>query len=132
MPGMWTQGETSYEILRGLRVGNGGGKMTREEAIKILEMFLHKDCSLERTKFAYDENTVWHAVDMAYKSLEAWKIVDRELHDLGVRDAYDMPSFWCHDGKDYKVIPTKYHKGYQQAICDVAEIIEKHLKEVEE
>ena len=99
--------------------------MTREEAIKILEMFLHKDCSLERTKFAYDENTVWHAVDMAYKSLEAWKIVDRELHDLGVRDAYDMPSFWCHDGKDYKVIPTKYHKGYQQAISDVEEIIDR-------
>ena len=44
--------------------------MTREEAIKVLEMFLHKQCDLERTKFAYDANTVWEAVNMASEALE--------------------------------------------------------------
>ena len=44
--------------------------MTREEAIKVLEMFLHKQCSLERTRFAYDPDTVWDAVKMAFDALE--------------------------------------------------------------
>lgn len=44
--------------------------MTIEEAIEVLDMFLHKDCSLERTKFAYDENTVWHAVHMGRDALK--------------------------------------------------------------
>ena len=44
--------------------------MTREEAIKVLEMFLHKQCDLKRTEFAYDQNTVWEAVNMASKALE--------------------------------------------------------------
>lgn len=45
-------------------------KMTREEALKVLEMFLHKQCDLKRTEFAYDANTVWAAVNMASKALE--------------------------------------------------------------
>lgn len=44
--------------------------MTREEALKVLEMFLHKQCDLKRTEFAYDANTVWNAVNMASKALE--------------------------------------------------------------
>lgn len=44
--------------------------MTREEAIEVLAMFLHKQCDLERTEFAYDANTVWHAVYMASNALE--------------------------------------------------------------
>lgn len=44
--------------------------MTREEAINILEMFLHKQCDLKRTEFAYDANTIWHAVNMASKALK--------------------------------------------------------------
>lgn len=43
--------------------------MTREEAIKVLEMFLHKQCDLGRTEFAYDANTVWDAVHMARNAL---------------------------------------------------------------
>lgn len=53
---------------------------------------------------------------------------DRIIRELGVNCAYDMPSFWCNQGKDYKVIPTQYHKGYMQALADV----EKHMKEEEE
>ena len=45
--------------------------------------------------------------------------VERLFQDLGLSNAYDMPSFWCNGGKDYKVIPTNYHKGYMQALEDV-------------
>lgn len=45
-------------------------ELSREEAIKVLEMFLHKQCSLGRTEFAYDVNTVWEAVKMAAESLK--------------------------------------------------------------
>ena len=45
--------------------------MTREEkALKILEMFLHKQCDLEKTKFTYDANEIWEAVNIASKALE--------------------------------------------------------------
>lgn len=45
--------------------------ITRKEAIKVLEMFLHKQCSLGRTLFAYDANTIYDAVKMATDSLKA-------------------------------------------------------------
>jgi hypothetical protein len=50
---------------------------------------------------------------------ERFNTVDRVMSDLGLRCAYDMPSFWCNKGKDYKVISTKYHNGYMQALKDV-------------
>lgn len=56
---------------------------------------------------------------------ERFNIVTRILQDLGVGCAYDMPSFWCNGGKDYKVIPTKYHQGYMKALEDV----EKEVRE---
>ena len=45
--------------------------------------------------------------------------VERIVQDLGLACAYDMPSFWTNHGKDYKVIPTKYHQGYMKALEDV-------------
>ena len=51
--------------------------------------------------------------------LERFNVVDRVLADLGLHNAYDMPSFWCNNGKDYKVIDTKWHKGYMKALADV-------------
>ena len=50
---------------------------------------------------------------------DRFNTVDRVFSDLGIHCAYDMPSFWCNKGKDYKVIPTKYHNGYMQALKDV-------------
>ena len=44
--------------------------MTDEKALEILEMFLHKQCSLARTEFAHDAETVWHAVKKANEALE--------------------------------------------------------------
>lgn len=50
---------------------------------------------------------------------ERFNVATRVIQDLGLHCAYDMPSFWCNRGKDYTVIPTKYHKGYMQALDDV-------------
>ena len=50
---------------------------------------------------------------------DRFNTVNRVFSDLGIHCAYDMPSFWCNKGKDYKVIPTKYHNGYMQALKDV-------------
>ena len=44
--------------------------MTIEQACKVLEMFLHKQCSLSRTEFAYSQNEIWDAVKMASDALE--------------------------------------------------------------
>lgn len=52
--------------------------MTRGEAIEILAMFLHKQCDLKRTKFAYDANTVWDAVKMAKEALEEQPVKCKE------------------------------------------------------
>ena len=50
---------------------------------------------------------------------EKFNTVNRVMQDLGLSNAYDMPSFWSNKGKSYTVIPTKYHKGYMQALTDV-------------
>lgn len=53
------------------------------------------------------------------KVFDCFNTVNRIMQDLGISNAYDMPSFWCNKGTDYKVIQTKYHKGYMQALEDV-------------
>lgn len=50
---------------------------------------------------------------------ERFNTVDRVMSGLGLANAYDMPSFWSDKGRKYTVIPTKYHKGYMQALEDV-------------
>lgn len=61
------------------------------------------------------------------KVFERFNIFTRIIQDLGLSCAYDMPSFWCNNRKDYKVIPTKYHQGYMQALKDVEEEVRKQL-----
>lgn len=59
--------------------------MTREKAIKVLEMFLHKQCDLDRTEFAYDQLTIWDAVKMASDALEQeprWVPVTERLPEV--------------------------------------------------
>ena len=68
------------------------------------------------------ENAYAHIEPLSEEKEEIWKrfnTVNRVMYDLGVECAYDMPSFWCNKGKDYKVIPTKYHKGYMKALEDI-------------
>lgn len=59
--------------------------------------------------------------------LEIFNTVNRIMMDVGLSCAYDMPSFWCNHGKDYKVIQTKYHKGYMQALDDVEREVRKRF-----
>lgn len=56
-------------------------ELSRDEAIKVLEMFLHKQCSLGRTEFAYDANTVWEAVKMATDNLKTDEIINFCMKD---------------------------------------------------
>ena len=49
--------------------------MDKKEALNCLKMFLHKDCSIERTKFLYNDNEIWQAVKIAYEALKAEKRV---------------------------------------------------------
>ena len=44
--------------------------MTPQKALEILEMFLHKQCDLQRTEFAYSQKEVYMAVSMAQHALE--------------------------------------------------------------
>ena len=46
-------------------------KMNKDKAIKVLDMFLYKQCDLERTSSSYDSNTVWSAICFARDQLEA-------------------------------------------------------------
>lgn len=55
--------------------------------------------------------------------LERFNAVDRVIQDLNIGCCYDMPGFWCKGGNDYKVIPTKYHKGHMKALEDVEKAI---------
>lgn len=45
-------------------------EMTPQKALEILEMFLHKQCDLQRTEFAYSQKEVYMAVSMAKYALE--------------------------------------------------------------
>ena len=56
---------------------------------------------------------------------EIFNSVERIMSDVGISCAYDMPSFWCNNRKDYKVIPTKFHKGYMKALEDVEREVRK-------
>jgi hypothetical protein len=83
--------------------------MTREEAIKVLEMFLHKQCDLKRTEFAYDQNTVWEAVNMASEALEQEPCddaVSRQavLDKKELVELEDGQSFYCISPEDVETL----------------------------
>lgn len=83
--------------------------MTNEEAI-------------ETTKTTIPE------IDWDYPEWEyPLNVVMGILKKLSISNAYDMPSFYYNNKKDYKVIPTKYHKGYMRALEDVGREIRMQL-----
>ena len=47
--------------------------------------------------------------------------IKQVVRGLATECAFDRPSFDTKEG--YKVIPTKYHKGYEQALIDIEEKI---------
>lgn len=58
-------------------------------------------------------------LDEKAEVLKRFNAIDRVIADLGLHNAYDMPGFWINNQQDYKVIPTRYHQGYMQALQDV-------------
>lgn len=99
--------------------------MTREKAIKVLDMFLHKQCDLERTKCSYDENTVWAAVRFARDAIEkepdALAIDLREVSNWIVATA--STASFAHDELN------ALH--YADTVRDAADKIEKQQAEIE-
>ena len=41
------------------------------------------------------------------------------LRDLNLKAMFDMPGFWNRDRSDYKVICTRFYRGYQDALADI-------------
>ena len=107
--------------------------MTREEAIKVLEMFLHKQCDLGRTEFAYDANTVWDAVHMASNALKQEPVyfppcVDCNTKMNEIREAYDNlkkqePSEWQ---QDHAIL-----KAHADGANEVVDRIKEARKEID-
>ena len=54
-------------------------------------------------------------------------LIDEVIRELGLNCCYEMPSFWTNNRKDYKVIATKYHKGYLQALEDVEKAVKQRV-----
>ena len=67
--------------------------MTTTKALKILDMFLDKQCNLSRTERFYDEGMVWDAVLMARDALENKRpdpSEEKERIIESLRDAIEM------------------------------------------
>ena len=104
-----------FDLPEGYKMGCACGKMINPEG---KDVYKPEDC----------ENVYAQVEPLSEKGAEVFEkfnTVTRILQDLGVGCAYDMPSFWCNGGKDYKVISTKYHQGYMKALEDV----EKEVRE---
>ena len=104
-----------FDLPEGYKMGCACGKMINPEG---KEVYQPEDF----------ENVYAQVEPLSEKGAEVFErfnIVTRILQDLGVGCAYDMPSFWCNGGKDYKVIPTKYHQGYMKALEDVEKDVRK-------
>lgn len=102
---------------------NGYGSVETYKAITECMKAVEEQPTIEpeRLKDKLDDAYA-HGYTAAEAKYRKWiEKLDRIIRELGVNCAYDMPSFWCNQGKDYKVIPTKYHKGYMQALADVEE-----------
>lgn len=100
-----------FDLPDGYKMGCACGKMISAEA-RAKEIYTEEDF----------ENCYAQIEPLSEQKAEVLKhfnTVERIIDELGMSNAYDMPSFWCNKGKDYKVIPTKYHQGYMQALEDV-------------
>lgn len=106
-----------FDLPEGYKMGCACGKMINPEG---KEVYQPEDF----------ENVYAQVEPLSEKGAEVFErfnIVTRILQDLGVGCAYDMPSFWCNGGNDYKVIPTKYHQGYMKALEDVEKDVRKRF-----
>lgn len=106
-----------FDLPDGYKMGCAVGKMINPEGKEI-----YKDEDYENV-YAQIEPLSMEKAEV----LKRFNTFDKIISDLGLHNAYDMPSFWCNKGKDYKVIPTKYHQGYMQALKDVEREVRKQF-----
>lgn len=98
-----------FDLPEGYKMGCAVGKMINPEG---KEIYKEEDF----------ENVYAQIEPLSEEKAEIFKLfntVNRVIQNLGLSNAYDMPSFWSKDRKHYTVIPTKYHKGYMKALEDV-------------
>ncbi len=106
-----------FDLPDGYKMGCAVGKMIKPDEKKV---YNEEDC----------ENVYAQIEPLSEKQEEVFELFNsatRIMHDLGLSNAYDMPSFWCNNRKDYKVIPTKYHQGYMKALKDVENEVRKRF-----
>lgn len=106
-----------FDLPEGYKMGCAVGKMINPE---------EKDVYTEEDY----ENIYAQVEPLSEQKDEVFKrfnTATRVMQDLGLSNAYDMPSFWCNNGKEYKVIPTKYHQGYMQALEDIENEMRKRF-----
>ena len=104
-----------FDIPDGYVMGCACGKMCPDDGK------VRGDADFENVYAAIEPMT-----DEQEEMFRTYGCVNRIIDDLGLSNAYNMPAFWC-KGKDYKVIPTKYHKGYMQALEDVEQEVRKRF-----
>ena len=74
------------------------------------------------------EDAYAHVEPLAEQQAEVFDrflLLEKVMINLGLDCAFDMPGFWTNNRENYKVIPTKFHKGYMQALKDVEKDIRK-------
>lgn len=97
----------------------------KQYALEVLDMFLHKQCDLERTKFAYSQNEVFEAVKMSKEALEEVEQY-RALGTVeGFQKALDSSLEYYNQMKEYKAKLQEY-----EAIGTVEELKEAREKQV--
>ena len=98
-----------FDLPEGYKMGCAMGKMINPEGKDVYneEDFVNVYAQVEPLSEQKEE------------VFKRFNTAERIMQELGLSNAYDMPRFWCNKGKDYKVIPTKYHQGYMQALEDV-------------
>lgn len=97
-----------FDLPEGYKMGCAAGKMINPEGKEVYNEEDFEDVYAQVEPLSEQKTEVF----------KRFNTVDRIMYDLGLHNAYDMPSFWTSKG-DYKVINTKYHQGYMQALEDV-------------
>ena len=106
-----------FDLPDGYKMGCACGKMINPEGKDIYNEEDFENVYAQVEPLSEQKNEV----------LKRFNTVTRVIQDLGLSNAYDMPSFWYNKGRDYKVIPTKYHQGYMQALEDVEREVRKRF-----
>jgi hypothetical protein len=104
-----------FDLPEGYKMGCACGKMINPEGKEVYQPEDFENVYAQIEPLSEQQGEVFERFNTMVKIIQT----------LGMECAYDMPSFWCNDRKDYKVIPTKYHQGYMQALKDV----EKEVRE---